>query len=260
MPLSQADQDAIDRVVERMRSARRLLFITGAGLSADSGLPTYRGVGGLYDGGRQAAHGLPVEEVLSGRMFAARPEITWELLLELERPARGAAPNRGHHVIAEMDDQFVEVWVLTQNVDGLHCRAGSRHVLDIHGDLHDLECTRCDHAETVSDYASLDVPPRCPKCGAIVRPDVVLFGEELPPTKMDRLWAELQIGFDIVFSVGTSSVFPYIAAPVLSAWDQGKTSVEINPESTAVFSRVRTRIRGGAAEVLDALWRRYLAP
>jgi NAD-dependent deacetylase len=95
MPLSQADHRAIDRLVELLRPARRLLFITGAGLSADSGLPTYRGPAGLYEGGRTTPYGLRVEEVLSRGMLARRPEITWEFLLELERPTRGAVPNRG---------------------------------------------------------------------------------------------------------------------------------------------------------------------
>ena len=150
-------------------------------------------------------------------MMIARPEITWEFIMELERPARQAVPNRGHRVIAEMESHFDAVWTLTQNVDGLHQRAGSRRVLDVHGDLHDLACTRCGHAERVSDYAGLELPPRCPKCPGILRPGVVLFGEELPDAKMARLWSEVQAGFDVVFSIGTTSSFPYIAAPVLMA-------------------------------------------
>ncbi len=257
MPLSQADLNAIDRVVELLRSARRLLFITGAGLSADSGLPTYRGVGGLYAGGRTTAYGLPVEEVLSGAMMTNRPEITWQFIRELERPSRQAVPNRGHEVIAEMESHFDAVWTLTQNVDGLHRRAGSQRVLDVHGDLHDLACTRCEHAERVSDYEGLDPLPRCPKCQAILRPAVVLFGEELPETKMVRLSSEVEAGFDVVFSIGTSSLFPYIAAPVLFARETGIPTVEINPESTAVTRRVDLKIAGGAAEALDRIWQQY---
>src|ERR1700722_18116622 len=203
MPLSQADLRVIDRVVELLRPARRALFITGAGLSADSGLPTYRGVGGLYADGRTTPYGLPVEEVLSGQMMRTRPEVTWQFLLELERPARQAVPNRGHEVIAEMESHFDAVWTLTQNVDGLQRRAGSRQVLNVHGDLHDLACTRCEHTERVSDYDGLDVPPRCPKCQGILRPGVVLFGEELPEMKMARLRSEVHAGFDVVFSIGT---------------------------------------------------------
>jgi NAD-dependent deacetylase len=258
MAVSQADLRLIDRVVELLRPARRLLFITGAGLSADSGLPTYRGVGGLYADGRTTPYGLPVEEVLSGEMMSTRPEVTWQFLLELERPARQAVPNRGHEVIAEMERHFDAVWTLTQNVDGLHRRAGSRQVLDVHGDLHDLACTRCEHNETVADYAGLDLPPRCRKCQAILRPSVVLFGEELPETKMVRLWSEVRAGFDVVFSIGTSSSFPYIAAPVLRAREMRIPTVEINPESTAATRSVDLKIAGRAAEVLDLIWRKFL--
>jgi NAD-dependent deacetylase len=259
MTISQADHQAIDRVVEVLRGARRLLFITGAGLSADSGLPTYRGPTGLYEAGRLTAHGIPIEAVLSGEMFASRPEVTWQAILELEQPTRAAKPNRGHQVIAEMEGHFDAVWTLTQNVDGLHRRAGSRQILDVHGDLHVLACTLCDHVETVTDYDGLDVPPRCPRCRGIVRPDVVLFGEELPEEKLARLWSEFAAGFDLVFSVGTSSAFPYIMAPVLRARRLGIPTVEINPRATAVSSGVDVKIAGGAAEVLDRIWLQYLA-
>ena len=154
-----------------------------------------------------------------------------------------------------MEGHFDAVWTLTQNVDGLHRRAGSQNVLDVHGDLHDLACTRCDYA---CDRAGLlhdcDVPPLCPRCRAIVRPAVVLFGEELPAAKMARLWREIEVGFDVVFSIGTSSLFPYIAAPVLMARASGIPTVEINPERTAVTSAVDIKIAGGAAEVMDRLW------
>src|SRR5207248_2508431 len=103
------------------------------------------------------------------------------------------------------------------------------------------------------------VPPRCPRCPGILRPGVVLFGEELPEGKLARLWREFGAGFDLVFSIGTSSLFPYIAAPVRLARDAGIPTVEINPESTAVTSQVEIKIGGGAAEVLDRLWERYLA-
>jgi NAD-dependent deacetylase len=259
MPLSQIDLTVIDRVVELLRTARRLLFITGAGLSADSGLPTYRGVGGLYAAGRTTPYGLPVEEVLSGAMMTTRPEITWQYILELERPARQTVPNRGHEVIAEMESYFDAIWTMTQNVDGLHRRAGSRQVLDVHGDLHDLACTQCEYAKTVSDYDGLDLPPRCPMCQGIVRPGVILFGEELPELKMARLWSEVQAGFDVVFSIGTSSSFPYIAAPVLRARETGTPTVEINPESTAVTRLMDLKIGGGAAEALDRIWQQYLS-
>ena len=199
-----------------------------------------------------------IEQALSGTMLAARPEITWHYLLELERSARGGVPNRGHRVIAEMESYFDAVWTLTQNVDGLHSRAGSRQVLDVHGDMHDLLCTQCDYKVTVPDYADLALPPLCPRCQGNLRSTVVLFGEEVPEEKLDRMWFEFGVGFDVVFSVGTSSVFEYIAAPVELARAAGIATVEINPETTAVTSQVDVKISGRAALVLDLLWERYL--
>jgi NAD-dependent deacetylase len=105
----------------------------------------------------------------------------------------------------------------------------------------------------------LDLPPRCPRCQWILGPGVVLFGEELPEAKLARLWSEFEAGFDLAFSIGTSSMFPYIASPVLRASQSGIPTVEINPESTAVTSRVDVKIGGGAAEVLDRIWQQFLA-
>ncbi|WP_074315598.1 NAD-dependent protein deacylase [Singulisphaera sp. GP187] len=258
MTLTEADSQVIDQVVGLLRPDRRLLFITGAGLSADSGLPTYRGVGGLYGDAHLTRHGHAIEEVLSGPMMRRHPEVTWEYLIELEQACRGVSPNQAHRVIAAMEDQFAAVWVLTQNVDGLHRHAGSRQVIDIHGDLHVLICTRCDYREEVEDFSDLDVP-LCPRCAAVVRPDVVLFGEELPAEKLAVLERELDRGFDLVFSVGTSSVFPYIAAPVLRARRAGIPTVEINPGRSEVSDVVDLRIAAGAALALGTLWKRYLA-
>src|SRR4051812_31848173 len=117
----------IDQVVDLLRASRSILFITGAGLSADSGLPTYRGIGGLYEN-RDTEEDLPIEALLSADAFIARPELTWKYLLQIEQTGRGVKPNRGHEVIAEMESRFERVWVLTQNVDGFHRRAGSRNV------------------------------------------------------------------------------------------------------------------------------------
>lgn len=254
--LSPDDARRIDQVVDLLRRSRSLLFITGAGLSADSGLPTYRGVGGLYDG-RNADEDLPIEVLLSGQMMAARPDLTWKYLLQIEQACRGRQPNRGHAVIAEMESRFDRVWVLTQNVDGFHRRAGSHNVIDIHGDVHHLRCTRCDHQETVADYTGLTPPPKCPACGGLVRPDVVLFGERLPLAQLATYQAETSRGFDLVLSVGTTSVFPYISAPVLDAYHFKKPSVEINPGPTDVTEFVTVKLPLGAAAALDAIWAGY---
>ncbi len=255
--LSDEDERGVARVVQRLRKARRILAVTGAGISADSGVPTYRGVGGLYRSDRLTPVGYTIEEVLSGPMFRERPAVTWTYLREIERACRGARPNRGHQVLAEMQDHF-EVWILTQNVDGLHDAAGSRHVLDVHGDLHQILCTSCSYRTRVANYEGLAEPPICPRCEAVLRPDVVLFGETLDPAKIRRLEAEMARGFDVVFSIGTSSLFDYIVAPLRIAQAAGKATVEINPDDTAMSPLVEVKLRVGAATALDRIWDGYL--
>jgi len=243
-----------DEVAARLDGRKRLLFITGAGLSAESGLPTYRGVGGLYaDGGTE--HGMPIERALSGGMFRQRPEVTWHHIGRLEQAVRGARPNRAHEIVAALE-QTHDVIVLTQNVDGLHRAAGSTQIIDIHGDCHELLCTRCTHRETRETYEGMALPPRCPACGAMVRPDVVLFEEMLPERKLERLWRELDRGFDAYFSIGTSSLFPYIAQPMLDAAARGRLTVEINPEQTDVSDVVDVKLPCTASRALAAIFER----
>ena len=247
------DPDAIEAAVRLLERARSALFITGAGMSADSGLPTYRGVGGLYDGG-ETEEGLPIEMLLSGSTFARRPDLTWKYLGAIERACRGARPNRGHEILALLEKRLPRSLVLTQNVDGFHRRAGSAEVIEIHGNLHDLRCTSCRWRVRVDDYAGLTLPPSCPECGRVVRPAVVLFGEMLPDAAISRLEQELARGFDAVLSIGTTSVFPYISAPISIARSSGNGTVEINPGDTEVSDLVDVRIRSGAMDALEAIW------
>jgi len=249
------DADII-RIAELLRGSKSILFITGAGISADSGLPTYRGIGGLYND-KTTEDGIPIETALAGETLESRPEITWKYLAQIENNCRKAKFNPGHRVIAEMEKHFPRVWVLTQNIDGFHHAAGSRNVIDIHGDMHKLLCTKCLWRNTVKDYSEIKIPPLCPKCGRIARPEVVFFGEMLPCDKLQVLMNELRKGFDIYFSIGTTSVFPYIQQPILDARNNAKTTVEINPEDTEISNMVDSKLRMGAAEALVAIFKDY---
>ena len=160
-----------DEIAKELSKARRVLFVTGAGISADSGLPTYRGVGGLYNGDA-TEDGLAIEDALSGECLAQRPDITWKYLAQIEHNCHAVAPNAAHRAIASLQAGR-EVVVLTQNIDGLHTQAGSTDVIEIHGSLAARHCTSCGAAADISDRA---VPPLCSGCGGIVRPNVVLFG------------------------------------------------------------------------------------
>jgi NAD-dependent deacetylase len=241
----------ISEVARLLNQADRVLFITGAGISADSGLPTYRGIGGLYND-RYTDDGLPIEIALSGDMMAERPDITWKYLAQIESTCRGAGPNAAHHAIARLENEK-QVTVLTQNIDGLHRAAGSSDVIEVHGTLHRLTCTGCGARFTVSDYAGLELPPGCPDCGRLIRPDVVLFGEALPREAIPRLIDTLESGVDLIFTVGTTSVFPYIAEPIHYGRRQGIPTVEINPGESQVSRIVDYRLQLGAAAALQAI-------
>lgn len=246
------DQTTLNEIIIELGRANRVLFITGAGISADSGLPTYRGIGGLYRDGFVAG-GLPVEEALSGQMLLREPAVTWGYIQQIEQACRGKTFNIAHQVIADLQQRHEAVWVLTQNVDGYHQAAGSRNVIEIHGNLHNLHCTCCNYEERVRDYRHLRIPPACPVCKSLVRPRVVMFGEMLPAEEVTTLEAQLQEGFDLIFSIGTSSVFPYISGPIEQAVRYGIPTVEINPESTEVSHLVNYKLDAGAAEALHRI-------
>lgn len=244
----------LDAVAGHLRRANRVLVVTGAGISADSGLPTYRGIGGLYND-RPTDDDIPIEVALSGDMLRMKPGLTWKYIHQIESACRGACHNRAHEVIAALQKKFESVWVLTQNIDGFHRDAGSDQVIEIHGNYHELTCTHCSHEEQVADYTALEIPPYC-SCGSLIRPRIVLFGEMLPDAAMDQMFGAYREGFDIVFSIGTTSVFPYIAAPVLEARRAGVPTVEINPGETEVSRIVDYRLKARAVEVMEALWQR----
>ena len=253
--MTRSIETALDAVAEKLGRARSLLFITGAGISADSGLPTYRGVSGLYNEGT-TEEGLAIEEVLSGEVFAVRPDLTWKYLAHIEEACRGAAPNEAHRAIAALEQRVPRTLVFTQNVDGLHRQAGSRNVIEVHGSVHELQCTACSWEESIESLEGRPLPPPCPRCGAVLRPKVVLFGEALPEGAIERLVGEIQRGFDMVFTIGTSSVFPYIKEPVLWAIRAGVPTVEINPHVTPLSRRVDYHLPLGAAAAMQALMAR----
>lgn len=246
---------ALDKIARLLENSQNVLFITGAGISADSGLPTYRGVGGLYND-ESTDEGLPIEVALSGEVFAMRPDITWKYLAQIEHNCRGAQPNAAHLAIAALERSQTNVMVFTQNVDGLHRLAGSRNLLEIHGNLQELICTECDFEELSTNFEGRDLPPLCPECGSVLRPKVVLFGEALPEDVMDQFMSAMDDGFDMVFVIGTSGVFPYIAEPVIWCSQAGIPTVEINPVKTRLSQHVDFHLPLGAAEAMAAIMSR----
>jgi NAD-dependent deacetylase len=242
-----------------LKSANAVLFITGAGISVDSGLPTYRGIGGLYEGQR-TEEGYAIETALSASMFRHHPEITWKYLWQIGSACRHAQFNAGHAVIANIEKNKPNTWVLTQNIDGFHHQAGSKNLIEIHGCGENLYCVSCDFKTTATQFLGnyqqeISLPPHCPKCGGIIRPDVVLFDEMLPEKALSQLYKLLEtMPFDVVIAVGTSAQFPYIQQPVLLAKQLGIPIIEINPTQSELSSLATYHLRGSAAATLCELW------
>jgi len=237
-------------LVEALRCAGSVGVVTGAGISAASGIPTYRGQGGIYD---DPEEGDRTVEALSGPTLRSDPDRTWRAIKELAMAARNAVPNAGHHAIVALERRYDRVVLLTQNVDGLHEAAGSQNVIDIHGNLRRTICQICDAIGDEPPWDALDGAPRCP-CGGVLRPDVVLFEEMLPPDKVQRLYAEL-VGDppEVMIAVGTTAMFPYICEPVHATRLAGGTTVEVNPEETPLSDVVTYRLAGHADIILPAL-------
>lgn len=244
----------LPRIASAIAEARRILIITGAGLSADSGLPTYRGIGGLYNG--HTEEGLPIEVALSGDMLRQDPALCWKYLAQLGVACLGGQPNDGHRAIAELQALKPECWVLTQNIDGYHRLAGSpaQRLIEIHGELAPLRCQQCGTLdERLAEHLRQPLPPLCRACGGVLRPPVTLFGEMLPAPAVERLYAEVEKGFDLVMSVGTSASFPYIKEPLLRTRASGGVTVEVNMSQTQVSDLVDFRVEERALDVFPEL-------
>lgn len=244
----------IQQLAQALAQAERILVITGAGLSADSGLPTYRGLGGLYNG--HTTEGLPIEAALSGPMLHRDPALCWKYLAEIGRACLSASPNAGHLAIAELQQRKPGCWVLTQNVDGYHRAAGSppERLIELHGELSPLFCVDCGRTDSaLLGHLTRPLPPRCAGCGGVLRPPVVLFEEMLPVPALERLQAQLAQGFDAVLAVGTSASFAYILEPVLQTRHAGGFTAEINPHASELSHLVELHIKGAAADVLPCL-------
>ena len=245
-------ENRLQQVASLFTQSDRILFVTGAGVSADSGLPTYRGVGGLYDSG-ETEDGVAIEHALSGPMFATRPAITWKYLWQIACACAGATPNAAHQFIAEIESEKPDVWVVTQNVDSLHRAAGSRNLVEVHGQVFDLYCANCRReycaSELFSDFTSMpELPPRCGECAGVIRPRVVLFDEFLPNHVIERLGEIAELDFDLVVAIGTTAVFPYIRAPILHAQHRNSPTVEINPTRTDISDGFTYHVELAAAE------------
>jgi NAD-dependent protein deacetylase/lipoamidase len=237
--------DAIALLADRLRTASRLTVLTGAGVSVASGIPTFRGPGGLWRRFRP-------EDLATPEAFARDPRLVWEWYAWRRELVARALPNRAHEVLAAWSRRMPGFRLVTQNVDGLHERAGTEEVIRFHGSLWEVACwERCPQAPARwrREEPFEDLPPRCPYCGGLLRPGVVWFGEPIPPEALAA--ADAALDCDVCVAVGTSALVYPAAGLLEGAASRGAFTAEINPEATPASGRVRVAIPGRAEEVLD---------
>ena len=235
----------VDRVRAWIRDARRIAVLTGAGISAESGVPVFRGPGGLW---RQ----FRPEELATPEAFAARPELVWEWYCWRRERIAAAEPNAGHLALARLQASREAVTLLTQNVDGLHERAGSRSPVELHGNLWRVRCADgCGYYARDLESAAPRTMLRC-ACGGWLRPDVVWFGEALDATVLTSA-SEAVAHADVLLVVGTSAVvYPVAGLPAL-ARRRGARVVEVNVDETPLSAMADAVLCGPAGTILPAL-------
>ncbi len=262
----------MNELVDLLKRVKRVAFLTGAGVSAESGIPTFRGKDGLWNRYRP-------EELATYEAFVEDPLKVWKWYLWRMRLISKAKPNPGHLSIAEMEDLFPEFLLITQNVDGLHRVAGSRRMVELHGNIFEGKCRDCGRFFSEEEFVQLfplagrerlrgmsedefrreileglgeESLPTCPVCGGFIGPGVVWFGESLPEDALESAFSFAE-GSDVFFSVGTSAVVQPAASVPLVAKRNGAVLVEINPEETPLSSYCDFVFRTSASEVLPGI-------
>ena len=230
-------------LIEKLRTSKSIVFFTGAGISAESGIPTFRGKDGIWNK-------LKPEELANFDAFLKNPELVWEWYKHRKQIIKESKPNAGHLAIAEAQNIFPKVSVVTQNIDNLHRRAGSKTVYELHGNIERNYCIRCKTFYNEELDFSNGVPI-C-KCSGLIRPDVVWFGEVLPEDQFN-LSEKAAEDSDIFFIIGTSAVVYPAASLIFTAKQSGAYLIEVNIEETEISHFVDKSLFGLSGKILPAL-------
>ena len=231
-----------DTVAQKLKGSKKIVFVTGAGISQESGIPTFRGKDGYW-------RKYDPMKLASIDAFYDDPKLVWEWYDDRRKNILDVKPNEGHFAISQMEE-FKDVVILTQNIDGLHQRSGSTNVLELHGSIIRIKCTVCDFIDNITEnFESL--PPKC-KCGGMLRPDVVWFGESLPQNIWQSAIKEASV-CDVMVIVGTSLVVsPANTLPVY-AKQNGAILIEVNPEKTVMSNDMTLSIQATSVGVLPKM-------
>jgi NAD-dependent deacetylase len=235
----------LDQAVEIIRRCSRAAALTGAGISAESGVPTFRGQQGLWKKFRP-------EQLATMDAFLASPQVVWEWYNWRRELISVVKPNPGHYALKDLEDFFSDFTLITQNVDNLHRIAGSTRILELHGNIYRNKCADCGLLLGIGIEIDPANIPACEKCGGKVRPDVVWFGEMLPADVIEQAFVKAQEA-EIFFSIGTSALVHPAASLPVAAKRAGATLIEVNPEETPLSSLADFSFRAASGELLPQL-------
>jgi len=232
-----------ENLIDRLRQARKVVISTGAGVSAESGVPTFRGIGGIWSK-------MNPEELASVDGFMRNPQLVWEWYQYRRDLMDKVAPNPGHYAIARFEKRFADFTLITQNIDGLHARAGSVNILELHGNITRNKCLKCErpYAGEINLKEGL---PYC-DCGGMIRPDVVWFGEMLPESVLRGAFRAAEEA-EVFFSVGTSAVVQPAASLPFMARRAGAYVIEVNVETTGMTPVADLFLEGKSGEILPRI-------
>jgi len=232
-------------LIKLLHQTKHVTVLTGAGISAESGIPTFRGKNGLWKKYR-------AEDLATPSAFNRDPKLIWEWYDWRRGLIAPVEPNPGHKVLARWEKIFSDFALITQNIDGLHWKAGSKNIVELHGNIWKMRCTEEETIIENFDSPLKEIPPRCPSCGALLRPHVVWFGESLSPSTIQKAFA-LSSQCEVMFVIGTSAIVQPAASLPLSAAEAGAKIVEINIDPTPLSPYADFSFKGKAGEILPLI-------
>ena len=247
--MQEFDQETIEKIAkakDKISNASGIVVLTGAGISAESGIPTFRGEEGLWQNYRP-------EELATPEAFQNDPKLVWEWYEWRRNIVKRAKPNPGHYALAELQFEKPNFTLITQNVDGLHQMSGSRNIIEMHGNLWQIRCTKCGDIKEDHEVPLPELPPKCATCDGTGRPNVVWFNEIIPMEVIDRALSAIE-KCDVMLIVGTSGVVEPAASMGLVAKQTGKCVIEINLDVTPSSSLYDITIHGKSGDILPLLY------
>jgi len=232
------------KLLSRLKNASAVTVLSGAGISADSGIPTFRGKDGIWENHK-------VEDIATPQALKSDPELFWKFYNWRKKLIKDVKPNLGHYALVDFERIYDDFLLVTQNVDNLHREAGNKKIVELHGNIFRIRCEGCNqiYTDPISENSRI---PLCKACGGSLRPDIVLFGENLEEKNL-RAAQEAAAGCEIFFSIGTSALVEPAASLPFLAKGNGSYVVEINPEETPLSQHADECLRGRTEKLLPAL-------